>query len=58
VTPTTITLTSGGGIEFALQGGTGPVTGTASFRSNASVGIQVDDNPEQTVKNGSFSLSP
>jgi hypothetical protein len=58
VTPTTITLTSGGGIEFALQGGTGPITGTASFHSNASVGIQVDDNPEQTVKNGSFSLSP
>ena len=46
----------GGGVEFALAGGTGAITGTARIASGVTVGIQVDDNPEQTIKNGSFSV--
>jgi hypothetical protein len=57
-TPTGVNLTSSGGAQFELQGGTGNITGTATVPRNASVGIQVDNNPEQTVKSGSFSLSP
>ncbi|HEY6771474.1 MAG TPA: hypothetical protein VI035_03380 [Solirubrobacterales bacterium] len=57
-TTSVINLTSSGGAQFNLEGGTGAITGTAIVPSGANVGIQVDDNPEQTVKNGKFSLSP
>jgi hypothetical protein len=58
VTTSVVNLTSSGGAQFNLEGGTGAITGTASVPPGAKVGIQVDDNPEQTVKSGSFSLSP
>jgi hypothetical protein len=58
VTTSEVNMTSAGGLEFTLEGGTGEITGTARIPSGATVGIQVDDNPEQTVKNGAFSLSP
>jgi hypothetical protein len=51
-------LTSSGGTQFTLQGGTGAITGTATIPKGATVGLQVDDNPEQTIKAGNFSLSP
>ena len=56
--PSLVNLTSSGGVQFELEGGSGPITGTATVPKGASVGIQVDDNPEQTVKAGKFSLSP
>jgi hypothetical protein len=58
LTPNEAILTSSGGDEFALQGGTGAITGTARIPPGATVGIQVDDNAEQTIKSGSFSLAP
>jgi hypothetical protein len=57
-TASEVNMTSAGGVQFTLGGGTGAITGTARIPSGATVGIQVDENPEQTVKNGSFSLSP
>ncbi len=57
-TPSEVNMTSGGGVEFTLEGGTGAITGTARISSGTTVGIQVDDNPEQTIKSGSFSLAP
>jgi hypothetical protein len=56
--PSTVNLTSSGGAQFELEGGTGAITGTATIPKGATVGLQVDDNPEQTIKNGKFSLSP
>ncbi len=56
--PQEVNLTSAGGVQFNLQGGTGAITGTATVPKGATLGIQVDDNPEQTVKSGPFSLSP
>jgi hypothetical protein len=53
-----VDIVSSGGTEFLLQGGTGVITGTATVPKGASVGIQVDDNPEQTINSGKFSLSP
>jgi hypothetical protein len=53
-----VSMTSAGGVQFTLQGGTGAITGTATVPRGATVGIQVDNNPEQTIKNGSFSLAP
>jgi hypothetical protein len=53
-----VNLTSSGGAQFTLQGGTGAITGTATIAPGATVGIQVDDNPEQTIKSGKFSLAP
>lgn len=58
VQPSTVNLTSSGSLEFMMDGGTGAITGTAKVPSGATLGIQVDDNPEQTVKTGTFSLSP
>jgi hypothetical protein len=57
-TDTGVNLTSSGGVQFTLEGGTGAITGTATIPKGTTVGIQVDDNPEQTIKAGSFSLSP
>jgi hypothetical protein len=57
-TSSEVNMTSAGGVQFTLQGGTGAITGTARIPPGATVGIQVDDNPEQTIKNGSFSLAP
>jgi hypothetical protein len=57
-TPTGINLAGAGGVQFELQGGTGAITGTATVAKGTTVGIQVDNNPEQTIKSGSFSLSP
>jgi hypothetical protein len=57
-TTSEVNMTSAGGVQFALAGGTGAITGTARIPSGVTVGIQVDDNPEQTIKNGSFSLAP
>ena len=54
----TVTLNGPGGLEFQLDGGTGAITGTASFRSGNGVSVQVDDNPQQTISNGKFSLAP
>jgi hypothetical protein len=56
--PSEVNVTSSGGVQFSLAGGTGAITGTATIPKGATVGIQVDDNPEQTIKNGAFSLSP
>jgi hypothetical protein len=56
--PQEVNITSAGGVQFNLQGGTGAITGTATVPKGATLGIQVDDNPEQTVKSGPFSLSP
>ncbi|HEY7121257.1 MAG TPA: hypothetical protein VH329_01740 [Solirubrobacterales bacterium] len=47
-----------GGLEFHVQGGTGPITGTATFQSSSDVTVSLDDGPEQTLKSGKFSLSP
>jgi hypothetical protein len=58
LTPSEVNMTSAGGVQFTLGGGTGAITGSARIAPGATVGIQVDDNPEQPVKNGSFSLSP
>jgi hypothetical protein len=57
-TTSEVNMTSAGGVQFTLGGGTGAITGSARIAPGATVGIQVDDNPEQPVKNGSFSLSP
>jgi hypothetical protein len=57
-TTSVVNLTSAGSVQFELEGGTGAITGTARVPSGTTVGIQVDDNPEQTIKNGTFSLSP
>jgi hypothetical protein len=57
-TTSEVNITSAGGVQFTLEGGTGPITGTARLSPGTTVGIQVDDNPEQTIKNGSFSLAP
>lgn len=57
-TSSEVSMTSAGGAQFTLQGGTGAITGTATIPRGATVGIQVDDNPEQTIKSGSFSLAP
>jgi hypothetical protein len=56
--PQEVNITSAGGVQFNLEGGTGAITGTATVPKGAALGIQVDDNPEQTVKSGPFSLSP
>ena len=53
-----VTMGGPGSLEFQVQGGTGPVTGTATFKSSNDVTISVDDGPEQTIKPGNFSLSP
>jgi len=55
-TTSEVNMTSAGGVQFTLAGGTGAITGTARIPSGVTVGIQVDDNPEQTIRNGSFSL--
>ena len=57
-TSTEVNLTSSGGVQFSLEGGTGPITGTATIPKSATVGIQVDQNQEQIIKAGPFSLSP
>jgi hypothetical protein len=56
--PSSATLTSAGGLQISVAGGAGPITGTATIPRGATVGAQVDDNPEQPIKNGKFSLSP
>jgi hypothetical protein len=57
-TDTGVNLTSSGGVQFTLEGGTGAIAGTATIPKGTTVGIQVDNNPEQTIKSGTFSLSP
>jgi hypothetical protein len=52
------TLGGPGSLDFQVQGGTGPITGTATFKSTNGVTISIDDGPEQTIKSGKFSLSP
>ena len=56
IEPNGVNLTSAGSAELQISGGTGAITGTARIAPGATVGIQVDDNPEQTIRNGSFSL--
>ena len=53
-----VDLVSSGSIEFAVTGGTGPVTGTAFVPGGASAEVQVNDEPEKPIKNGAFSLGP
>jgi hypothetical protein len=52
----TVTMTSSGGVEFAVTGGSGPVTGTATVPSGAKLTVQVGDGPTTPVKNGRFSF--
>jgi len=52
----TISMTSSGGVEFAVTGGSGPVTGTATVPSGAKLTVQVGDGPTTPVPNGRFSF--
>ena len=52
-----VTMTSGGSVEFAVSGGSGPVTGTAQVPRGATLTVQVADGPNVPVKNGPFSFS-
>jgi hypothetical protein len=54
--PNLARLTGNGLVEFAVSGGTGPITGSAVVPNGANATITVDGNPAQPLKNGSFSL--
>ena len=52
------TLNGSSEIEFALAGGTPPVTGSVRLAGGARVTAQAGDGQTITPKNGKFSLSP
>ena len=61
IIPSKVSMTAGHAnmevsIEFAVSGGTGPVTGTASLPSGATATLELDDGPSVPIKNGKFSI--
>jgi hypothetical protein len=57
VEPSFVDLFSVGSVEFALSGGTCPITGTAQVPSGGRAQVQVGNGPEQPIRNGAFSIT-